>query len=117
MGADADELAQIYNGTFAVARGSTKERYELADGRGFDIRAAGPRPPSRRTGSWNVLAIHTGTNFLDNPVINAIERNTLYFAIGGAGDWRNCRNFVRVFHGASARKADGYRGRALRMKR
>ena len=35
--AEADEMAQIYTGTFAVARGSTKERYELADGRGFDI--------------------------------------------------------------------------------
>src|SRR4029077_11724860 len=31
--AEADEMAQIYTGTFAVARGSTKERYELADGR------------------------------------------------------------------------------------
>jgi ABC-type phosphate/phosphonate transport system permease subunit len=27
-----------------------------------------------------VLAIHAGTNFLDNPVINAIERNTMTFA-------------------------------------
>src|SRR5262249_52434253 len=26
--AEADEMAQIYTGTFAVARGSTKERYE-----------------------------------------------------------------------------------------
>ena len=29
MEAEADETAQIYTGTFAVARGSTKERYEL----------------------------------------------------------------------------------------
>jgi ABC-type spermidine/putrescine transport system permease subunit II len=27
-----------------------------------------------------VLAIHAGTNFLDNPVINAIERNTMTLA-------------------------------------
>ena len=31
-------------------------------------------------GRWKVLAIHAGTNFLDNPVINAIERNTMTFA-------------------------------------
>ena len=29
-----------------------------------------------------MLAVHTGTNFLDNPVLNAIERSTLYFARG-----------------------------------
>ena len=31
-----------------------------------------------------MLAVHDGTNFLDNPVINAIERTTMTFAGGGA---------------------------------
>ena len=85
MDADADELAQIYTGTFAVARGSTKERYELADGRGFDMQGRWTATAIKENGQWTVLAVHTGTNFLDNPVINAIERNALYFAGGGAG--------------------------------
>jgi hypothetical protein len=85
MDADADELAQIYTGTFAVARGSTKERYELADGRGFDVQGRWTATAIKENGKWTVLAVHTGTNFLDNPVINAIERNALYFAGGGAG--------------------------------
>ena len=75
MDAEADELAQIYTGTFAVARGSTKERYELADGRGFDMQGRWTATAIKEDGQWKVLAIHTGTNFLDNPVINAIERN------------------------------------------
>ena len=33
----ADESAQIYTGTFAVARGGTKEVYELGDGRTYTI--------------------------------------------------------------------------------
>lgn len=85
MDADADELSQIYTGTFAVARGSTKERYELADGRGFDMQGRWTATAIKENGRWRVLAVHTGTNFLDNPVINAIERNALYFAGGGAG--------------------------------
>jgi ketosteroid isomerase-like protein len=85
MDADADELAQIYTGTLAVARGTTKERYELADGRGFDMQGRWTATAIKQEGQWKVLAVHTGTNFLDNPVMNAIERNMLYFAGGGAG--------------------------------
>jgi hypothetical protein len=78
--AEADEMAQIYTGTFAVARGSTKERYELADGRGFDFDGRWTATAIKDNGQWKVLAIHAGTNFLDNPVINAIERHTMTFA-------------------------------------
>jgi ketosteroid isomerase-like protein len=82
--AEADEMAQIYTGTFAVARGSTKERYELADGRGFDFDGRWTATAIKENGQWKVLAIHAGTNFLDNPVINAVERNTMTFAAVGA---------------------------------
>ena len=36
--AEADDLSSIYTGTFAITRGSTLERYELADGRAFDMK-------------------------------------------------------------------------------
>lgn len=84
--AEADDLSSIYTGTFAMTRGSTMERYELADGRAFDMKgrwtAVSIKEPD---GSWKVLGIHTGTNFLDNPVLNAIERSVLWFSVGGAG--------------------------------
>ncbi len=83
--AEADEAAQIYTGTFAVARGSTKERYELADGRGFDMAGRWTAAAIKENGAWTVLAVHAGTNFLDNPVINAIERHSMTFAAAGAG--------------------------------
>jgi ketosteroid isomerase-like protein len=84
--AEADELSQLYTGTFAMTRGSTLERYELADGRAFDMKgrwtAVSIKEPD---GSWKLLGIHMGTNFLDNPVLSAIERSMMWVAAGGAG--------------------------------
>lgn len=94
---EADELSWIMTGTFAMTRGSTAERYELADGRSFDMKgrwtAVSVRQPD---GSWKVLGVHTGVNFLDNPVINAIEQGLIWFSaaagvvgllLGGALGW------------------------------
>jgi Domain of unknown function (DUF4440) len=85
MRAEADDLAQIYRGaTIAVARGTTRELYELADGRSFDIPGRWTAVAIRENGQWQLLAIHSGTNFLDNPVLGAIEKSALYFGAGGA---------------------------------
>ena len=37
----------------------------------------------KEDGKWTVLAVHDGTNFLDNPVINAIESKLVTFTGGG----------------------------------
>ncbi len=85
---DADELSTLHTGTVALTRGSTAERYELADGRAFDMKgrwtAVSIKEPD---GKWKLLGIHMGTNFLDNPVLAAIERSLLWIglAAGAAG--------------------------------
>ncbi|MBI5109218.1 MAG: nuclear transport factor 2 family protein [Rhodocyclales bacterium] len=84
IGAEADELSQIYQGTFAVTRGSTKERYELADGRNFDVAGRWTAVSIKDKGEWKMLAVHTGTNFLDNPVLNAIEKSVPWIGVGGS---------------------------------
>jgi ketosteroid isomerase-like protein len=81
--AEADELSQIQTGTFAVARGSTKELYEMADGRRFDMRGRWTATAIKEDGQWKLLAIHSGTNFLDNPVLTAVEKSTAYVGAGG----------------------------------
>jgi ketosteroid isomerase-like protein len=83
MDSDADEPAEIITGTFAVARGGTKERYEMADGRSFTLDGRWTATALKDAGQWKVLTIHSGVNFIDNPVINAIERTTMWFAGGG----------------------------------
>ena len=85
IAAEADDLSQIYQGTFALTKGSTKEHYELTDGRIFDMDGRWTAVSIKDNGQWKLLAIHTGTNFLDNPVLNAIEKSTIWFAVGGAG--------------------------------
>lgn len=83
MSAEADELSQIYTGTFALTRGSTKERYELADGRAFDMDGRWTAVSMKENGAWRVVAVHTGTNFLDNPVLAAIQGSVTKFGAGG----------------------------------
>lgn len=84
IAAEADELSQIYEGTFAVNKGSTKEHYELADGRKFDLDGRWTAVSIKENGEWKLLAVHLGTNFLDNPVLNAIENSVVWFGAGGA---------------------------------
>ncbi|MEQ1669497.1 MAG: DUF4440 domain-containing protein [Hyphomicrobium sp.] len=83
MSAEADEKSQIYTGTFAINKGSTKERYELADGRAFDMDGRWTSVAIKQNGEWKILAVHTGTNFLDNPVLTAIEKSVTWFGLGG----------------------------------
>ncbi len=83
LSAEADEEAQIYEGTFAIARGSTKERYELADGRSFDIDGRWTAVTMKNDDDWKILALHFGANFLDNPVISAIEQAAKWTAVIG----------------------------------
>lgn len=83
ISAEADDLSQIYEGTFAVTKGATKEHYELADGRSFDIDGRWTAVSLKENGDWKLLAVHTGTNFLDNPVLSAIEKSMVWFGAGG----------------------------------
>lgn len=93
---DGDSIV-VTNGTFAVNKGSTLERYVLEDGRAFDMKGRWTSVSLRQAdGSWKLMAVHTGVNFLDNPVINAIEKTILWVAaacgivgllLGGALGW------------------------------
>lgn len=85
ISAEADELSEIYTGTFSVNKGSTKEHYELADGRIFDLDGRWTAVSVKQDGQWKLLAVHTGTNFLDNPVLAAIEKSIVWFGLIGGG--------------------------------
>ena len=84
--AEADALSTIYTGTFAVTTGSTVETYTLADGRSFDIDGRWTALSVEEADGWKLVAFHSGTNFLDNPVLNAITASvTRIAAIVGVG--------------------------------
>ena len=96
MAAEPDDYSQILEGEFALTKGSTKEHYELADGRIFDMAGRWTAVSLKQNGEWKLLAFHSGTNFLDNPVLSAVEKSVLWvgavagaigLVIGLAGGW------------------------------
>ena len=83
--AEADDFSWIYEGTFALTKGTTREHYELADGRAFDMDGRWTAVSIKDDGEWKLLALHMGTNFLDNPVLAAIEKSVIWMSVIGAG--------------------------------
>lgn len=83
---EVDELTEIYEGTFGVARGANKEVYELNDGRVFEMTARWTATVVKDSDQWKLLAIHAGANILDNPILSGVEQLTkVYGAVGAAG--------------------------------
>lgn len=81
--AEADDYSTVYTGTFALTKGTDVEHYEMADGRAFDMNGRWTAISIKDGDDWKIAAIHMGTNFLDNPVLNAIEKSVLWTGIGG----------------------------------
>jgi len=73
----ADEKTQFYGDDIGIVWGWGEERYLLSDTRFFDMKTRWtPTVIKESDGVWRILTLHIGTNFLDNPVINAIEKST-----------------------------------------
>lgn len=87
MKLNADALTELYaDKTFGVVRGSGNENYILADRRYFEMKTRWTATVIKDTdGKWRILALHIGTNFLDNPILAKAEGALVYFAAGGVG--------------------------------
>ena len=86
MTLEADALTELSpDKTWGLANGKGTEVYTLNDGRVFAM-------PTRWTsvvvlesdGKWRIRSMHIGTDFLDNPLLNAVEGSVKKFAIGAA---------------------------------
>lgn len=86
MTLDADvETELAADKTWGIARGKGMERYELADGRKFDLSTRWTATVTKDAdGKWRILSLHIGTNFLDNPLLSAIEGATVKVGAAGA---------------------------------
>lgn len=82
----ADALTELYGDrSFGIVRGDGLEKYVLADGRPFDMTTRWTATVVRDTdGSWRILALHIGTDFLDNPVLGAAESGVRTAGMVGA---------------------------------
>ena len=85
---EADVLTELSaDRSWGMGYGTGVETYTLADGRKFDM-------PTRWTavvqkeadGVWRIRAIHQGTNFMDNPVMDGVVGKTSqWLGLGAAG--------------------------------
>jgi ketosteroid isomerase-like protein len=87
MKLNADALTEFYGDkTFGIVRGAGNENYILADGRYFEMKTRWTATVVKDTdGRWRILALHIGTNFLDNPILTKAEAALIYFTAGGVG--------------------------------
>lgn len=80
-----DDTTELYgDNSYGIVRGVGDEKYVLADGRSFDMSTRWTATVVKDDdGKWRILALHIGTNFLDNPILNKAESALITFASGG----------------------------------
>jgi ketosteroid isomerase-like protein len=85
MSLSADALTELSpDKTWGIVRGSGMERYTLADGRRYDMPTRWTATVAKEAdGRWRLRAIHFGTNFLDNPILDEAKRRAKMYTIGG----------------------------------
>jgi ketosteroid isomerase-like protein len=69
---NADALTELSpDKTWGLVRGSGIENYTLADGRQYSMKTRWTAVLAKEAdGKWRIRAIHIGTNFLDNPILD-----------------------------------------------
>ena len=86
MSLTADALTELSaDKTWGIVRGHATETYTLADGRRYPMKTRWTATVVKEAdGKWRLRAIHFGTNFLDNPILDeAASEAKKYTAIAG----------------------------------
>ena len=74
---------RIYDGRFAVAHGRDRETYELSTGQTYEMVTRWTASLIKENGQWKITSFHAGVNFLDNPVLAAAGKSSIYLAAAG----------------------------------
>lgn len=81
---DVDQLTTLYGGDTGVAYGSSKDHYELTDGKSFDIRGRWTCTMVKSGNRWVIAAFHYSANVFDNPIVDRYKAAIWQAGIGGA---------------------------------
>jgi ketosteroid isomerase-like protein len=79
---EPDQLSTIYGGTNAIAIGSSKAHFKLAQGLEFDVDGRWTADLVKEAGKWQLSAIHYSVNMFDNPLLN--NAKNLAWMVGAA---------------------------------
>jgi ketosteroid isomerase-like protein len=79
----ADALTELSpDKTWGLVRGSGIENYTLADGRKYPMKTRWTCVVEKEAdGKWRIRAIHIGTNFLDNPILDDAKHAVVRYAL------------------------------------
>jgi ketosteroid isomerase-like protein len=79
---NADALTELSpDKTWGLVRGSGIENYTLADGRQYSMKTRWTAVLIKEAdGKWRLRAIHIGTNFLDNPILDDAKHAVVRYA-------------------------------------
>jgi ketosteroid isomerase-like protein len=80
---NADALTELSaDKTWGIVRGSGIENYTLSDGRFYPMKTRWTAVLRKEAdGRWRLRAIHIGTNFLDNPILDDAKRAVAHYSI------------------------------------
>jgi len=81
----ADALTELSaDKTWGLVRGSGIENYTLSDGRKYAMKTRWTAVVVKEgDGKWRLRAIHIGTNFLDNPILDEAKRTAKHYTAAG----------------------------------
>jgi ketosteroid isomerase-like protein len=81
---EPDQLSTIYGGTNAIAVGSSKAHFKLAQGLEFDVDGRWTADLVKEGGKWQLSAIHYSVNMFDNPLLNNAKNLAWMVGAGAA---------------------------------
>jgi ketosteroid isomerase-like protein len=81
---EPDQLSTIYGGTNAIAVGSSKAHFKLAQGLEFDVDGRWTADLVKEDGKWQLSAIHYSVNMFDNPLLNNAKNLAWMVGAGAA---------------------------------
>lgn len=81
---EVDQLTTLYGGDTGVAYGSSKDHYELTDGKTFDINGRWTCTMVKNGDRWVIAAFHYSANVFDNPILARYKAAIWQAGIGAA---------------------------------
>lgn len=89
MTMEADELTEFHgqgDSRFGIARGKGVEEYDLKDGRHLTLDTRWTATVVKdQSGQWKIVALHIGTNFYQNPIVEQFQKASKLYGLAGLG--------------------------------
>ena len=79
---EADVLTVFVDGRIGINRGNSVDTYTLKDGRVFTLNTRWTGTAIKEGDTWKVLNAHIGLNAIDNPILDAMDKQRWAWTAG-----------------------------------